>query len=204
MLRYLLLRKLKLATAVLLAVTVLGGGTAICAYHVSAEAREVPAPESSESRRPLDWRVAAPRTAELPAEQPKEAPPKADDKPIAKPSDKERLQGGWLPAKAVVNGRASGLEDKKVRRTTLMFDGDEATLADAKGSYTLDPDQKPKHLDIVLTIKDHKETVQAIYEFDDDRLLVSWIFGRERPADFATGKSEGIFIVYERKKKTDP
>jgi RNA polymerase sigma-70 factor (ECF subfamily) len=204
MLKFLLLRKLKVATALLLAATVLSSSAGIFAYHATSDAADAASPESSELPGPLDLKAAAPRIAELPVEKPKEEPLKADQKPETKPSDKERLQGGWIPARAVSNGRATGTDDKKIRRTTLLFDGDDVTLADAKGSYKLDPDQEPKQLDIVLTVKDHKETVQAIYEFDRDRLFVSWIYGRERPPDFETGGREGICIVYERKKKTRP
>jgi RNA polymerase sigma-70 factor (ECF subfamily) len=204
MLKFLLLRKLKLTTAVLLAVTVLGGGAGIFAYHAGADSSRAPLPESSGLPRSANGIDAVPRITEIPTDEPNEEPPKVDEKPETKPSDKERLQGGWIPVKAVANGRATGPDDKKIRRTTLLFEGEKVTLADMKGSYTLDPDQTPKQLDMVLTIKDQKETVQAIYEFDGDRLLVSWIYRRERPPDFETGKSEGVFIIYERKQKTKP
>ena len=49
-----------------------------------------------------------------------------------------------------------------------------------------------------------ERSVKAIYDFDDDRLMVSWIDGRERPADSDTGKREGVFIVYVRKEKFKP
>ncbi len=202
-LKSMFLAKLKLATTVvLLTVATVGGSVGGYAYHLTSQAA---APsEANESSLPLDARVAENPIAELPPEQPKKATPKTDDKADAIQTDKKRLQGGWLPVKAVVKNRPTDPNDKKIQRSALAFNEDEAALWDAKGPYTLDPARKPRLLDIVLQVKGQKELIKAIYDFDDDRLLVSWIDGREHPPDFDTGKREGVFIVYVRKEKFKP
>jgi RNA polymerase sigma factor (sigma-70 family) len=179
MMRSLLLAKLKLATAVLLTLALLSGG--VPAYRLAA----------AKTPGPPDVPDAVAPVAEVPPQRPRDAVPK--------PTDKERLQGAWVPVKAIVSGRPTDPGDKKIRRSALAFDGDNAAVWDAKGSYTLDPDQNPRQLDIVLAIKDRKEVLQAIYEFDGDRLLVSWISGGDRPPSFAIGKIFGVLIVYEKK-----
>ena len=200
MLKSLLLAKLQLTTtAALLLAVALGGSAGGYAYHLSARA-SAPSEVSGSNQQP-NLPEGESRNAEVPPE-PQEATP--DDKTQAKKSDKERLQGVWIPAKAVVNDRPTDPNDKKIRRSALTFNDDEAALWDAKGAYTLDPDRKPKQLDIVLLVKGQKVPVRAIYDFDGDQLLVSWIEGRERPADFDTGKREGVFIVYVRKEKAKP
>jgi uncharacterized protein (TIGR03067 family) len=114
------------------------------------------------------------------------------------------LQGGWLPVRAVVNGRpTSPKDDKKIQHSTLTFIDDEVAFWDAKGSYNLKPGLEPKQLDIVLQVKGQKDLIQAIYDYEGDRLLVSWIYRQQRPPDFDTGKREGVFIVYERKEKAN-
>jgi RNA polymerase sigma factor (sigma-70 family) len=199
MLKSMLLAKLKLSTVVLLTVATVGGSAGGYAYHLTSQAA---APsEANGSSLQLDTRVAATPIAEPPPAQPKKATPKPDDTVDVIQADQKRLQGGWLPVKAVVNNRPTDPNDKKIRRSTLTFNDDEAALWDAKGSYTLDPARKPKQLDIVLHVKGHQELIKAIYDFDGDRLLVSWIDGRERPPDFDTGKREGVFIVYEKMKQ---
>jgi RNA polymerase sigma-70 factor (ECF subfamily) len=199
MLKSMLLAKLKLTTAALLIAAALGGSAGGFAYHLSARASAPPEVGGSNQRPNVPEGES--RNAEVPPE-PQEAAP--DDKTQAKQSDKEKLQGAWVPAKAVVNGRPTNPNDKKIRRSALTFDDDEVALWDAKGSYRLDPDREPKQLDIVLLVKGRKELIRAIYDFYDDQLLVSWVDGRERPSDLATGKREGVFIVYVRKEKAKP
>jgi RNA polymerase sigma factor (sigma-70 family) len=199
MLKSMLLAKLKLTTAVLLTVVTVGGSAGGFAYHLTNQAAA--SSDANASSLQPDARVAESPIAELPQEQPKKATPKPDQKADTIQADKKRLQGGWLPVKAFINGRPTDPNDKKIRRSTLAFNDDEAALWDAKGPYILDPVRKPKQLDIVLNVKGHKEPIKAIYDFDEDRLLVSWIDGRERPPDFDAGKREGVFIVYEKMKR---
>jgi RNA polymerase sigma-70 factor (ECF subfamily) len=182
----LLLVKLRLASAVVLAVAALAGGAGAFAYHATGADQQ--APEGGPSPRPPDGRGAG-GAAERPAERPRGPAPGPDRKADAGPSDKERLQGAWVPAAAVIQGRKTDPGDKKVRRASLTIDAGEASFMDARGPYTLDPRQRPRHLDLLLQVKGHQELVKAIYDFDGDRLMVSWISGGERPPDFDTGKS---------------
>jgi RNA polymerase sigma-70 factor (ECF subfamily) len=200
MLKSMLLAKLKLTTAVLLTTVALSGSAGGFAYHLTGQ--NVAPLEVIESSSQPDLPEAERRNADV-AEPREEA--KQEDKTPAKPSDKERLQGGWVPAKAIIMGKVSDPNDKKVRTTTITFHDDDVAFWDTKGRYTLAPDEKPKKLDMELHRKGGKELVQAIYEFDGDRLLMSWMKGGgERPPDFETGKKEGVFIIYERKEKAKP
>jgi RNA polymerase sigma-70 factor (ECF subfamily) len=196
-LKSMLLAKLKVTTAVLLTVAALGGSAGGFAYHLSAQAAAPP--EVSGSNQQPSLPEGGSRNAELAPGPPEETTP--DNKTHAKQSDKERLQGTWVPVKAIVNGKASDPDGKVVRSLTLTVGDNVAAFWDGKGPYTLAPDKKPKQLDIELHRKDRKELVKAIYQFDEDRLLVSWMKGSdERPPDFDIGKNEGVFIVYEKTK----
>jgi uncharacterized protein (TIGR03067 family) len=199
-LKSMLLAKLKLTTVVLLTAAALSGSAGVYAYRVAGQ--EAGAPEVDASTLQPDPRETVRPIADLPQAQPDEAVAKLDNKIDTVEADKKRLQGGWLPAKAIVTGRPTAPKDnKKIQHSTLTFNDDEVAFWDAKGPYTVDPDRKPKELDIVLNIKGQKDLIKAIYDFDGDQLLVSWIYGRPRPPDFDTGKREGVFIVYVRKEK---
>ncbi|HZV06895.1 MAG TPA: sigma-70 family RNA polymerase sigma factor [Gemmataceae bacterium] len=198
MLKSMLLAKLKLTTAVLLTATALSGSAGVFAYRVagqSAAPSEVvessPQPDLPEPEHPDAERLPEPR---------EEA--KLEGKTPAERSDKERLQGEWIPVKSIVKGEATDINEKKAARTLiLIFDDNMAAFWDGKGPYKIAPDEKPKQLDIEVHRKDQKELVKAIYQFDKDRLIVSWMKGAdERPPDFETGKNKGVLIVYEKAK----
>jgi RNA polymerase sigma factor (sigma-70 family) len=197
MLKSMLLAKLKRTTVVLLTALALGGGAGGFAYHRAGQAAAPPAASRASSRPGLPEGGSG--SAALPPQPPAKSRPGGNTH--AGQSDRERLQGAWVPVEAVINGKATDPSDKKVRRSALTFAGDEASLWGFKGPYKLGPDQSPRHLEIVLTVKDRTDVVKAIYQFDGDRLVVSWITGGERPADFDTGKREGVCIVYEKTKQ---
>jgi RNA polymerase sigma-70 factor (ECF subfamily) len=200
MLKSMLLAKLKRTTAVLLTALALSGSAGVFAYRVAGS--EAGPREANGSSLQPDARDAVRRIADLPQEQPMEAAPKLDDKEDTIQADKERLQGVWVPVKAIINGKASDPNDKMVHSLTLIFDDNVAAFWDGKGPYTLAPEKKPKQLDIEVHRKDRKELVQAIYQFDGDRLVVSWMKGSgERPPDFETFKKERVCLVYEKRKR---
>jgi uncharacterized protein (TIGR03067 family) len=89
-------------------------------------------------------------------------------------SDKELLQGTWVE-------ESRGADAKKVAegdRWKLVFDEDKVTWADKgeerKGTFTLDPDRKPKEID--LTFADPSLVLNGIYELKGDTLKSSQKF----------------------------
>jgi RNA polymerase sigma-70 factor (ECF subfamily) len=187
MMKSMFVAKLKVVTAVLLIVAGLTGG--VSAFRAAA-AGQANAPPNVEE---LKWRPKAQESAAR-TQTPKSAPETA-----AVADDQARLQGEWVPISAVVGGRETDPSNDKILRSALSFKANAVILWQAKGVYSLEPNQNPKHLDIELTVKDRSETILAIYEFDHDRLIVSWINGGERAPNFDTGRREGVFIVYRKK-----
>jgi RNA polymerase sigma-70 factor (ECF subfamily) len=167
-----LVAKLKVRTAALLAVLVLGAGGG---WLAAGTLRAGPA-----------------GAARPPAGVP-------DEK--AKP-DKDVLQGTWVEVSRGKDGEKLG-ED---RRWQLVFDNDKVTVVgignkdggrDREGTFTLDPDKKPKEIDLTLG----SLVLTGIYELKGTTLKTLW---RENdrsglPADFDASK--GILIVFEKKKK---
>ena len=112
-------------------------------------------------------------------------------------SDKETLQGTWLLVSEERNGEK--LPKEKIQGGKFIFADDKITwLAEQetvtrKGTFTIDPEKKPKEID--LTFGDI--TVKGIYELKGNTLKVV-IAERGRPTEFdSTG---GGLLVFERKK----
>jgi len=175
-LKSMLLTKLKLATAVLLGVfACVAGGTV--AFLPSAAGHQGPLATVQKAT--------------------------ADDKK----TDKDKLQGKWVPESVEFNGNTIGTDDQKVREKLtaafgfwkLTFDGDNVIPDEGeKLQYKLDQTKKPKEID--LELGGNVGTVKAIYEFDGDKLKMSWIRQNDRPADFDTSKSKGFLVVLEKQK----
>jgi uncharacterized protein (TIGR03067 family) len=201
MLKSMLLAKLKLATTVLLTVAALSGSAGVFAYHITGKTGALP--EVSERSQQANLREAPSRSVELPPEQPKEAAANSDDKADAKLSDKERLQGTWVPIGSMVHGKKKDPADAKLKQWKLFFDGDKVTIPDDRTvRYTLDPNKKPKEMDILG--KDNQPMILVIYELEGDKLRISFkkTDGRptelDRPTDFDTAKNESVLIVLKK------
>src|SRR5262245_61986032 len=124
----------------------------------------------------------------------------ADDKK----TDKDRLQGTWIAVSAERNGvKIEAGDDVRIRSMTMTFDGDKVTISPLAGNdprpYALDPDKSPREMDIG---DEEKPTVRiaTIYAFDGDKLKWHYVRDGARPSDFDTSKSNGIVIVFEKKK----
>jgi RNA polymerase sigma-70 factor (ECF subfamily) len=199
MLKSMLLVKLKLATAVLVAVSVLGGSAGVLAYQASRQKVATPV---TNSLPPLPEPPS--RDTESPPDPPRNVMPIADDKADARPSDKERLQGVWTPIGSMVNGEKKDPADAKLQMWKLRFDGDQVTIPDDRTARCiLDTGKNPKRLDILG--KDGTPMILAIYELEGDKLRVSFkkTNGRpdelDRPTDFDTAKNESVLIVLTRR-----
>src|SRR5262249_23119318 len=121
-----------------------------------------------------------------------------------KKTDKEKLQGTWVAVSAEHKGNKIDGQELKNKPTTMTFDGDKVTILPLKEEpcpYTLDPGKTPKELDI--DVGDGKKDVklQTIYEFEGDKLKWHWVKDGTRPSDFDTTKSNGVVIIFEKKKE---
>jgi RNA polymerase sigma factor (sigma-70 family) len=115
-----------------------------------------------------------------------------------KKSDKELLQGTWVE-------ESRGADGKKVAegdRWKLVFDEDKVTWKDKnkdrEGTFTIDPDQKPKEID--LTFADPTLTLNGIYELKDDTLKALWRENDRGGLPKTLDPKEGFFIVLKKKK----
>jgi uncharacterized protein (TIGR03067 family) len=119
----------------------------------------------------------------------------------------KKLEGTWVIASMERNREQAPKEALKGIR--LIIKGDEFTIKDGnmtlKGTFKVDPAQKPKVLDATATEDGKKETTVGIYEFDGDMLKVCYTpEGGERPKEFSTkaGTNEHPIMldVYKREK----
>jgi RNA polymerase sigma-70 factor (ECF subfamily) len=196
-LRSMLLARLKTIPAVLLVVAALGGGTAVFAYRTQAvEQGNVPQAELPQ--------VALEPEKIRPQEQPQAADQLADQKTVQKKSDRDWLQGSWVPIASAVAGMKKRPDDPKLQQWNLTFDGDQVILNEKKTvAYTLDPEKQPKEMDIMVEVDG--DLMKAIYEFDGPKVLkLSWKKNGERPTDFDTARNESVLIIFGKKGKSKP
>jgi uncharacterized protein (TIGR03067 family) len=122
--------------------------------------------------------------------------------------DKEQLQGSWQAVSAEQGGKAQ--EDAKEH--LLIFDGDTFTIKYGdqlflKGTFTVDPSQSPKAIDMKITEtrrEEHKgKEVHGIYELDKGTL--KWCTAepgdKDRPKAFASKEGTKHLLVTLEKKK---
>jgi RNA polymerase sigma-70 factor (ECF subfamily) len=176
-LKSMLLSKLKLVSGVLLVAAAIVAGSGAFTYHTFAAGPDEPLQAESQTE---------------PAHQ-------SENKPQTKKSDKELLQGFWVPVASVVNGEKKDPENPKLTHWRLTFEGDKVTLPGEKTvAYTLDPKKVPKEMDIMVEVDG--DLMKAIYEFaGEKRIKISWKKNGERPTDFDTTKNESVLIVFEKK-----
>jgi uncharacterized protein (TIGR03067 family) len=163
-----LIARLKTLTTVLLVLAVLGGTGVFCGYpRLQAEQERAQAAPASG--------VAA-----------------ADEKPK---SDKELIQGTWIP----VSGEENGKKIPKEKLTDkLIFTEDKVTMQRAggesrKGTYTIDPEKKPKELDLTFG----NNTYMGIYELKGTTLKY---VGMERGRPSAFDSTGATLVIFEKKK----
>ena len=133
------------------------------------------------------------------------AAPAADD---AK-KDKEALQGAWK----VVSSEAGGKDQtEELKGHLLVFEGDTFALKKGdqvglKGTFKLDPSQKPKAIDLTITEGgregDKGKVLHGIYERGKDAL--KWCTaepgGTDRPREFSTTEGVNHMLVTLKKEK---
>jgi uncharacterized protein (TIGR03067 family) len=131
--------------------------------------------------------------------------PAADD-------DVKKLQGTWTIVSIEVDGaKPTGPKVDEVLKTgTLTFDGNtlqtKFPMKSDKGTFKLDPDKKPKQIDVEFEGrgKNGKPDL-GIYEFDGETLKLCFVSGGgPRPTGFKTAKQdqgEAIYFVLKKKAK---
>jgi len=138
-------------------------------------------------------------------------------------ADKEKLQGTWVMVSGEMEGeKLSEEEVKKIPKLVLVFKDDTVALQKYargekaapqvlfKGTFKVDPSQKPKTLDITITEDigenvNKGKTVPGIYELDGDTLR--WVAPEpgskgERPKEFLTKPgTKHMLSVLKREKR---
>jgi uncharacterized protein (TIGR03067 family) len=124
-------------------------------------------------------------------------------------SDKEEakmLEGTWALVTADVGGTPF---PEEIRKTTkLVLKGDKYVVTVGKmadeGTIKLDPNKKPKTMDITGTEGPNKgKTFLCIYELKDDMLTICYdLSGKDRPTEFKTKKDPKLSLAtYKREKR---
>jgi uncharacterized protein (TIGR03067 family) len=154
------LNKMKFAAALVLSVTVLGGGAGVLTYQ---------------------------SLGQEPDKEKKQEKPKAPAKEAAKPDDDNRiLQGNWRVVTVEKNGKEANDDeiDKMKDARWSISDGKlsfvtqetESKFSVNTVSYKLDPDRKPKEIDIFDVSQKGGiigKPILAIYALDADTLTIS-------------------------------
>jgi uncharacterized protein (TIGR03067 family) len=130
--------------------------------------------------------------------------PKSPAAAAAKPkTDKDNLQGTWIPVSAEEAGTKVPKEKIKDRNFEMVISGDKITLPIKDESkevrFKLDPSKKPKHIDLLMG-KD--KTAKGIYLLKGDtlKLCVEKEPDSDRPTKFSTEGTTHVLIVLKRKK----
>jgi uncharacterized protein (TIGR03067 family) len=115
-------------------------------------------------------------------------------------SDLDQMQGEWVPAEFVSNGKASSTEALAAIKVTMK--DNEYLVARANGShqgtFKLNENTTPKSMD--LTPQSGSD-VPAIYEIAGDTFKACYALnGASRPAEFKSAEgSDHVLVVYKRK-----
>jgi RNA polymerase sigma factor (sigma-70 family) len=188
-LKAMLVKKLKVTTAVLLGLCLAGLGAGAAAYQASGAERPTP--------KRFDSAAAA-----------------GQEKALKPGSDKGRIQGKWRMVKAEWDGidqtgTLSGESYYVFKEDTIEAVGDNTSQ---RLFYRLDATTKPKEFDFAyLTESDaiqneaeKRGPFKAVYELDGDTLKICYaLVGKPRPTEFATqaGQKAAVrLLVFEREK----
>jgi uncharacterized protein (TIGR03067 family) len=113
--------------------------------------------------------------------------------------DQDLIQGSWKVVKLEHDGKVN---KGPFREGIWVFKGKEVTLRDErnkewfKGTFVLDPDKKPKTIEITWSDEKRKgKTEKGIYRIEQDTLTLCQ--GDERPKEFS-GAGKGGLLQFER------
>jgi uncharacterized protein (TIGR03067 family) len=121
-------------------------------------------------------------------------------------AERKKLEGSWK----AVSGQQGGKELSKEQLVSLEFKGDNLVLHGKKYEFTLDPDKKPKEIDVKggFNVKGEsdpkaKGVKKGIYDLKDDTLTLCLTPpNRPRPTKFESPKGDDTLVfVLKRDKK---
>ena len=113
--------------------------------------------------------------------------------------DQDLIQGSWKVVKLEVQGKVNRgpfLGGKWVfkGKEVLIFDGDKVL---AKGTFVLDPDKKPKTIEMTGIHEQQGKTSYGIYRIEQNTLTLC--YGDELPKEFSGAGKAGL-LQFERVK----
>lgn len=121
-----------------------------------------------------------------------------DKQPAPAKGDKENIQGVWWVVSIAENGKRV-----EVSKTAFLVDGNRACWqhreGDMQGGLYLDPSRQPKTYDFAMSSK----TIEGIYELEGDTLRLCYDLGDEpkRPDKFASRPgSPHVLLTLKRQK----
>jgi uncharacterized protein (TIGR03067 family) len=178
------LTKIKTAIAVLFAVAVFGSTAGLFGFHAVTGGKDTkPAGRITEGEKTRTSR-----------EDLRASP----DQEKKQKSDKELLRGTWVEE----SRGADGMKVAESDRWKLVFDEDKVTWTDKgkdrAGTFTVDPDRKPKEID--LSLADPTLVLTGIYELKGDTLKTLWRENDRGGLPNTFDAKEGLLIVLKRKK----
>jgi uncharacterized protein (TIGR03067 family) len=121
--------------------------------------------------------------------------------------DLEKLQGAWVVSNEDFENADQGnmllrfKDDKLIAALRTQEDGKIVLKKEEEwGTFVLDPNANPRHLDLTLSSGPNKgKVVLGIYALENDRLtLCLGIPGKDRPTDFRRQPGVGVLIRMAR------
>ena len=116
--------------------------------------------------------------------------------------DASNIQGTWIIESAMADGK----EDNEIKGDRMTFKDGIVTVKtkekDEKGTYKIDPSQKPKTIDVKEDGKD--KVYQGIYKLEGDKLTICIPeqAGNKRPTEFTAKEgSKQMILQLKREKK---
>ncbi len=131
----------------------------------------------------------------------------ADGPADAGKKDRERMQGDWVAASQVIDGKKVGDDEAQIIFRTVKDDTYTVFALDkpiGKGTFTIDAAKKPKAIDARPAGADKDAPpLLGIYEIDGDTWRVCFAgAGKDRPKDFECKAGSGhTLTVWKREKK---
>ena len=122
--------------------------------------------------------------------------------PVPDKKDADLIQGKWNVVSFERGDESKPPDD--IKKVKVVFDGNTITITDSnkeeKATYKLDPDKKPRTIDI--TPEKDKEKVAGIYELKGDDLKICFGKpGEERPTAFGPKGVKGQTLIVLKREK---